>query len=396
MTTFKLIIVVLLWMVALWRLPAAMRVPRQRAMWVAFTGLAVAATTSIAAVGVRIDTLTGVNNASVLVRQLVGVVAIGAVLDFVIAMARPNLLHASRRPNLVVGLAVMVAMAALFFNVSQPTRVENFYEAYRDSATATGYSLSFVLYLALATAVASWMCFSYSRDAARSWLRAGLRLLGAGTGIGTAYSLFRSAHLISRLLPFGFPLSDADVQRVADAIEYSAIALIILGNCIAPVGVLKATVADLRAIRRLKPLWASLTEAVPEVVLPDSLRRRPRIRLHRVVIEIRDASRTLSAYATESIRSRAHATASAHGYRGARLALTTEALWLRAARQARLDGVPPTAVGEPPGQVEDQLRVLELEPEGLDFDTEVQRLTQLSIAYCSSPVLTDAAQPAAS
>lgn len=396
MTTFKLIIVVLLWLVALWRLPAAVRVPKQRAMWVAFTGLAVAATTSISAVGVRIDVLTGVNNASVLARQLVGIIAIGAVLDFVIAMARPNLLRASRKPNLVVGLAVMVAMTALFFNVPQPTRVENFYDAYRDSATATGYSLSFVVYLALATAVASWMCFSYSRDAARSWLRAGLRLLGAGTGIGTAYSLFRAAHLVSRLLPFGFPLGDASVQRVADAIEYSAITLIILGNCIAPVGVLKSTVADLRAIRRLKPLWASLTEAVPEVVLPASLRRRPRVRLHRIVIEIRDASRTLSAYATESVRARAHATASAHDYEGERLALTTEALWLRAARQARLDGAPLNDVREPSKSLENHLRVLELEPEGLDFDAEVQRLTQLSIAYHSSSVRTVAAPPAAS
>ncbi|MFF3157999.1 MAB_1171c family putative transporter [Streptomyces sp. NPDC057910] len=396
MTTFKLTTVVLLWLVALWRLPAAIRLPKQRAMWVAFTGLALAATTSIPSVGLRIDTVTGFNNASVLARQLVGIVAIGAVLDFVIAMARPNLLRASRTPNLLVGVAVMAAMTALFSNVPQPTRVENFYDAYHDSATAAGYSLSFVIYLALATAVASWMCFSYSRDAARSWLRAGLRLLGAGTGIGTVYSLFRAAHLVSRLFSFGFPLGDAAVQQVADVIEYGAIALIIIGNCIAPVGVLKAAAADWRAVRRLKPLWASLTEAVPEVVLPTTVRRRPRIRLHRVVIEIRDASRTLSAYATEPARAQAYATASAQGCEGEQLALTAEALWLRGARQARLEGVPLTEAGEPPNPVGDQLRSPELEPEGLDFDTEVQRLTQLSIAYHSSAALTIAAQPAAS
>ncbi|MGW8329432.1 MAB_1171c family putative transporter [Streptomyces sp. NPDC055897] len=395
MTTFKLIIVALLWIVAFWRLPAAIRLPKQRAMWVAFTGLALAATTSIPSVGLRIDTVTGFNNASVLTRHLVGIVAIGAVLEFVIAMARPNLLRASRKPNVLVGVAVMATMTALFFTVPQPTRVENFYEAYRDSTPAVGYSLSFVAYLALATAVASWMCFSFSRHAARSWLRAGLRLLGAGTAIGTVYSLLRAAHLVSQLLPFGFPIGAAQVQRIADAIEYVAIALIIVGNCIAPIGVLKAAASDWRDLRRLKPLWAALTEAVPEVVLPAMARRRPRIRLHRVVIEIRDAARTLSAYATVSVRANAHAMAAAQGYEGEQLALTTEALWLRVARQARLEGVSLAEPGATPTPVGEQQPLSELDPDGLDFDTEVQRLKQLSNAYASSATLTLAAQPAA-
>ncbi|MEU7183222.1 MULTISPECIES: MAB_1171c family putative transporter [Streptomyces] len=389
MTAIKLTIVVLLWMVALWRLPAAIRRPQQRSMWVAFTGLAAAITSSVPLLASQIDNVTGVNNASVLAKHMVGIVAIGAVLDFVIAMAHPHLLKASRKPIMMISACIMIVMVSLYSAVPQPARVENFYEAYRDNAFAVGYCLTFVVYLALATAMASWMCLSYSRYAARSWLRAGLRLLGAGTGIGAVYSLFRAAHLISLLCRSGFAFSDAQVQVIADAIEYTAIALIIIGNCIAPVGVLKDTVADWNNVRRLRPLWASLTQAVPEVVLKTTLRRRPRVRLHRVVIEIRDAARALSAYMTVELRDRAHTAAAPHGHENDRLALITEALCLKAARQARLDGLP-ALEEERASSAAEQPRCLDLE--GTDFDAEVERLVQLSIAYHSPTVNTFAAQ----
>ncbi len=49
-----------------------------------------------------------------------------------------------------------------------------------------------------------------------------------------------------------------------------------------------------REDRELKPLWSLVTEAIPEVVLPSKRRYSARVRLHRRVVETRDALTQLS------------------------------------------------------------------------------------------------------
>ncbi|MFD9374650.1 MAB_1171c family putative transporter [Streptomyces sp. NPDC059999] len=373
MNTIKLATVILLWLVVLWRLPAAIRKARQRAMWTAFLGLAAAATTSIPAVGVSIDTVLGAHNASVLVKHILGIVAIAAVLEFVIAMSRPQLLERSRPYNVAVGIVVAATMTGLFCAVGQPTRVANFYEAYRDSLPALGYSLTFVLYLAAAMFAASWMCVTAARLAARTWLRAGLWLLGVGTGVGTVYGLLRATHLVYQMLDATFPMEEDEFQPLADAVQYLAILLIILGNAVAPVDVLRSARHDWQAARRLRPLWRELTTAAPDVVLAAPLGRNPRIQLHRVVIEIRDAASALDPYVPEALRD-PHADAA------------RQAAGLFAARQSKLGGHHPD--GSDAGHFTINETATELDE--LDFDAEVQRLTALADAYqaVSAPIPT--------
>ncbi|MCB5165739.1 hypothetical protein LG634_12945, partial [Streptomyces bambusae] len=346
MNTFKLVIAVLLWAVALWRLPAAVWRPRQRSTWLAFTGLAVATTVGIPSIALAIDTATGVNDLCVLIKNLIGIGACAAVLDLVIAMARPDLLRRSRRFVAAGSAAAMALLTTLFFQVPRPVRVDNFYEDHADSAAATGYCLTFVAYLALATAFGSWLCLGYSRKSGRSFLRTGLQVLGVGLGIGTVYSLFRTTHLSARLLGLPFPMTEPAAQYTADAIEYLAIFLIIIGNSLAPLGTLMQALRDWRSLRAVRPLWVSLTAAVPDIVLGTRVRRGPRIRLHRAVIEIRDAALVLSPYADAGMRERALAAAREAGPAGEAPETTAQALWLRAAAGARARG----GAAAPPGR----------------------------------------------
>ncbi|WP_328967223.1 MAB_1171c family putative transporter [Streptomyces sp. NBC_00239] len=373
MNTFKLVIAVLLWIVTFWRLPAAVRRPQQRSTWLAFTGLAIATTIAIPPIALAIDTGTGINDLCVLIKNVIGVGACAAVLDLVIAMARPDLLRRSRRFIAAGSAAAATLLTVLFLQVPRQVRVDNFYEGHAASHAATGYCLTFVAYLALATAFGSWLCLGYGRKSGRSFLRAGLQILGFGLAVGTVYSLFRTSHLSARLLDLPFPMAEATAQYTADTIEYAAIFLIIIGNSLAPLGALVRAGRDWRSLRAIRPLWTSLTSAVPDIVLGTRVRRGPRIRLHRVVIEIRDAALVLSPYADAGTRERARAAARRTGLAGEALETAAQALWLRAAAEARARGAAPAPAEEPAAQASD----------GLDFEAEVARLRQLTAFYHS-------------
>ena len=62
----KIIILAAIWAVAIWRLPAAIRVPKQRVLWLCFAALAVAITLGIPSVGHALDTAVGIRNLSIL------------------------------------------------------------------------------------------------------------------------------------------------------------------------------------------------------------------------------------------------------------------------------------------------------------------------------------------
>jgi hypothetical protein len=72
--------------------------------------------------------------------------------------------------------------------------------------------------------------------------------------------------------------------------------LIIIGNSLPAFGVLFRAVRASRTTKDLHPLGVSLTTGVPGIVLNTGLRHNPRLRLHRTVIEIRDATLVLSSY----------------------------------------------------------------------------------------------------
>ncbi|AEW97364.1 MULTISPECIES: MAB_1171c family putative transporter [Streptomycetaceae] len=378
MSTAKIVVLVMLWAVTFWRLPSAVRVARQRALWVAFACISAASTLGVPEIQRVTDLDTGVHNLATLGKNLLGIAGSAAILDFVISIARPAAVRRSRPPLLAFAAVAMAGMTVLFAATPRATEADNFFDASIGSLPGTGYCLVFLGYLGVAMSVATWLFWSYGRHAGAGSLRVGLRVLGTGTALGALYSLFRSAHLAVHLTRLAFPLDDVTANAVADVVEYSAITLIIVGNSIPAVGVLLRSLRDRRSLRRLRPLWSSLTEAVPDVVLDAPVSRGPRIRLHRRVIEIRDAALVLAAYGGQEVRDRARRAAERADLPAAQRAALAEALWLRTARAAKLTGAAPVtapaAAAQPPSPELD-----------FDFPTEVRRLRELAAVY-HSPV----------
>ncbi len=384
MNTVKDTVLALLWAVTLWRLPAAVRVPRQRALWTAFASIAAASTLGEPGVVDHVDRLAGIHNLSTLGKNLLGIVGSAAILDFVVAIARPGALPRARRALTVLAAVSMTAMSVLFALAPRPTEVGDFYQANVGSVAGTAYCMVFTGCLGVAMTVATWLFWGYSRHAGAAWLRSGLRLLGAGTALGALYSLLRAALMLLGFLRPG--VVDATASTVADVVENAAIALIIVGSSLPAVGVLWRSVRDWRALRRIQPLWAELTGAVPDIVLDARSHLTPRVRLHRTVIEVRDAVLVLSSYVPEHVRRQAEHTADLSGVQGDRRAALAEAIWLRTACAAKLDGAGIVSESERKATASDSM--------DLDFDAEVARLLVLSEAYHSPAARTHSKETA--
>ncbi|WP_234433886.1 MAB_1171c family putative transporter [Streptomyces rimosus] len=367
-----------LWAVAIWRSPSAVRAVKQRPVWIAFTSIAAATTLGHSAVEGLLNGATGINNLATLGKNLLGILGCSAILQFVISMARPQAICTSRRALTACGLTSAFALAFLFALTPRPHNVDNFFEASTGQPLGTAYCCVFLVYLGVSMVIATWLFMSYSRHAGAAWLRVGLSFLGIGTATGALYTAFRTAHMLTRLAHQPFLTGDNTAQAVADVIEYTAIAFIIIGNSVPACGVLWGSLSDWRTLRRLRPLWNSLTGAVPDIVLEAPIHRGPRIRLHRQIIEIRDATLILASYAPPHLREEADHRAAQATPDGERRTTLAEAFWLRTACEAKRAGARPvTDCAEEPTAPSEHLDF------DFDFDTEVARIRQLCEAYHS-------------
>ncbi|MDK1472600.1 hypothetical protein QNO07_04015 [Streptomyces sp. 549] len=338
-------VLILLWTMVLWRAPAALRPggpAKQRPLWFTFAALTVAMTLRLPDVMTTLDGHTGVNNLSTLLKHLLGVLAAASLLEFVFGMTRPDN-RSGQRLRLAVTGTVMAVLVALFAVMPRETEVADFYETSAGSVTATGYLLVFFGFLGSAMAAAAWLFWGSSRHAGAGWLRTGLRILGAGTAAGVAYAVVRATYLVLRLTTRADdPARDATVSDTTDVLKHVAIALIVIGSSVPAVGVAWQSARYWAHLRRLRPLWHDLTAAVPEVVLDERLRRRElRLRLHRTVVEIRDALLALQPHVTTAHRDAAEEAATAAGPTGTDRRAVAEAGWVELARAAKLAGHPP-------------------------------------------------------
>lgn len=371
----EIAVLIMLWTVTIWRVPSAVRTVKQRALWTAFAALTLSMTLRLPGVMRGLDDWAGVNNLSTLVKHWLGVIAAGAVVEFVVAIARPETGRRLRARH-YAALTAMTAMAVLFaFFVPRTHEVTDFFEANAGHGWATVYYLVFVVYLGIAMATATWLFWGSARHASARWLRIGVRLMGIGTAVGVLYTLVRSGYMTSRLLGLTDSTSDIAVDNATDALKYMAIGSILVGSSIPAFGVAWRTVQDGRHHRQLQPLWQDLTAVTPDIVLKTGLLRSPRLRLYRRVIEIRDAALALDAYTDGDVRERAQAAARQAGFDPA-TSPAAEALWMRAAREGKARGALPVANAQEPGTdgIDD-----------LDFAKEVERLLQLARIY-HSPV----------
>ncbi|GAA1965319.1 MAB_1171c family putative transporter [Kitasatospora viridis] len=367
----KLLILLLIWAVTLWRLPAALRSPQQRPLWNAFAGVTGLLTIGLPAVASQVDRLGGVPDLALLLEHLLGLFACSAGLTFCGRTARPELAARWRRPQLATLITAQLGLVLCFARLHHPTETADFYQDYPRSGTACLYALIVVGYLGVSMGTGSWLFGTYARRAGTRSLRLGLAVLGLGTATGFGYALLRGWQIL--LETAGRPMCLAD--RWLYRVEWTATALVVVGSLIPALGVACRGLRDRLIARRLHPLWAELTAAVPEVVLAERLGRGPRLRLHRLVIEIRDAALVLAPYAAEEARHRAGAAPDE------RTGALAEASWLRTAIARRAGGQRPAEHREAPPPPAPAGPACPDELDELDFDSETRRLVRLAAAY---------------
>ncbi|MBB1247063.1 hypothetical protein GL263_26460 [Streptomyces durbertensis] len=343
-------VLALLWGMVLWRAPAAYRAPGQRMLWLTFAALTVSMTLRLPGVMHAIDEGTGVNNLSTLCKHFFGITAAAALLEFVFGITRPGSRQGVRL-RFATALGTFLVLTALFTVIPRDVAADRFFEAHAGAPAATAYLLVWYAYLGTAMAVAASLFLSAARQAGAGWLRTGLRLLGAGTGAGVLYALLRVGYLLLRLVGVAGDAEDPAATDATDLLKHAAILLILFGTVIPAWGIGWRGLRQARHLRRLRRLWTELTEAVPEVVLDEELRRGElRLRLHRRIVEIRDAVLALQPYIDDELRAAAWRAAENSGAEGERLRAVADACWVETARRAKLAGRPPRDVGRGPGQ----------------------------------------------
>ncbi|MEU5085111.1 MULTISPECIES: MAB_1171c family putative transporter [Streptomyces] len=327
----QILVATMLWAVALWRAPSLRHSRKQRAISLAFLSLAAAMTLEVPAVSAHFDSVTGIASTAYLLKHMLGLISAAAVLEFVIAVVRPQgFLQRSRH---ALEAACLLLMPAAFALAPDDARVpDDIVFAHETSRWALLHVGVFTLYIGCAMTVTAILFLHAARHARDRWIRAGHTLLGLGGAIGVLYALQRLVHLAH--IATG-DATAADVHRadaVSTTLKVAAIAAITAGSCLSPLSVAATALRQRRALPRLEPLWRTLTDAVPSVVLPiNPGHARTRLLLHRRLVEISDATLTLREYVPADLQHRALDMAKSAGYPPRARSAVAEAAWLKTA-----------------------------------------------------------------
>ncbi|MER7167897.1 MAB_1171c family putative transporter [Micromonospora sp. NPDC000207] len=359
--------------------------PPRRAICVAFGAFAAGVTLAVAPVANLVDQATGLPN-------LAKVVSHGCALT-IAASAQNMLLHLSlpadrasarsRRWIWFTGgaFAVMVALFAHTLGYPEPVRLT---VEYATDPVVTAYLLIFMVTGFLAYCVdITRLCWRFARICGRPWLRRGLRV----TAVGAGFALLYSANKIGYLLAHRAGSQPAGEEQIAAVLVTISALLMLTGLTMPAWGPLFAVTRrldDLRAWRRLHPLWRDVVAALPELELDDSLRRPltalrdSEYALTRRVAEIRDGRLALRPYLDTAVTATACRLADAAGLTGDDRRATVEAAQLACALRARRAGTP----ADDPQPADDLHR-----PSG-GYAGEVAWLSLVTDAYAHSPVVT--------
>ncbi|MFF4601508.1 MAB_1171c family putative transporter [Streptomyces sp. NPDC001339] len=303
-----------LWATILVRLPAVIRSPHQRGLWLAVTSAA-AATTMGHPYAVRlVVALTHTPHLAPLAQDLFGVLSAGAVLHFVAFSTLPDAPGA--KPKLWKAAGVVLPAMVLLDLMSGPhIRPGAHTPDVPDPSTA--YWLLMIGAHLVANTACVVMCRQYEKAGAGRSLRLSLRLFGWGTALAGVFWLGQLARLLLHvqwLTPCLRPLMDLhSLLRAAALLVPVAFAL-------------GRSASDIATVWRLWPLWHELARAVPQVIL-----EKPRARLveilwprsswrllaYRKVIEIRDSVLVLCPHTEPAVldQARRHVTAAGTEWR---------------------------------------------------------------------------------
>jgi hypothetical protein len=330
-------VLVILWLVVLWRVPTLWHDRWKRAPWIALFALAVALTVDVPSVLRWIDRSSGIADLATLVRHLSGVAASAAVLDWVAVLASargPVRLRAHHG----LAAAAMAAMIVLFALMRRPESLN--FTAIAAGGLAFAYLQVFYAYLGGAMGVGAVLFWRVQRLSPRGTVRWGFWLLATGNTCGFCYAACQTGYVAARVLGW---VSGASaivwVGRTSD-LQDLAILLILGGLCVPAFGVPWEACRDLAALRSLRSLWRDLVTAVPDITAGElnysagGPARSPHIRLIRRAAEIRDAALALRCVVSPALVAEARQRLIVLGLEGIELDAAAEACWFGLAVRA--------------------------------------------------------------
>jgi hypothetical protein len=317
--------------------------PAARALLGVLVWLALSTTLFAPPVYRLIGEVTGEPNLAILLAQSCGLVVLWPACNLLLyqqhgeASARRI---ARRRYLLLPGLLVL--SVALWW-LGRGDRIEPEY-VYRSADVPGAVAFMMIHHAALAVAgVYCWRsCARRSRTASGD-LRWGLRLV-AGAGAGALVMVtYDASFFAATLLDVPTDLW-GDVPVVMATMLHTSTTLLAVGATVPDWGPRALHAArTVLALHRLQPLWREVTSAVPGVVLAHAYSRWDLSRrLHRTVVEIRDAQLVLRSHQPSA--EEVAALTAASRLRGADLKAYAEAADLALSVRMKAQGVP-----RPPG-----------------------------------------------
>jgi hypothetical protein len=353
----KLAILAVLWTVTLWRARAALKNPAKRPMWSAFAALAVSLTIELPQIGPHLDAALHVTNISTLIKHLAGMLAAASVLEWVIGSTQPTrrLGHILAWRHLMTGTA-MAALGALFAFVP---RIESsdFIDTAPGHPVTIAYEMVWLGYLGLAMLCASTMfAVAWHRSAGNGRvMQTSFALLTIGTALGVIYATWRVVVLAASLSGAATATQSDTGFGISNAIQDSAIVLILIGTCVP--AAMKAIWfhQDRRDLIALRPLWELVIPYRPATVIDDEPqaegdlrgRRLLSFRLIHRIIEIRDALGVLYEYCDLDPAPHVEAFANSIGLTGIDRDALVEAVTIRYAILSARTGSGGHAIVEP-------------------------------------------------
>lgn len=341
-----------LWVLVLWRIDKVRRPGAERSLWFVLAMLACAITVDTDGPRRLADHALAAVGGAAWVWTCCAVLAAAGARSLVVHTRAGRQDVRSRRLHLAVAAAALAVVTLSFvFTPSQPAlhhasaallQRAPFYAGTVQSVARWSVWLAFVTWALVGMAEVTAEAAGHADRATPGRLATGLRLGALGCTIGYGYVALKVVVVAAWALGVGPQLLVVD--QIAIGVAFLSIALIASGATY-DAGLARAragvrTAGQLRALRRLGPLWSVLYQAAPRSAATLTTSGiRPR--LSRRVLEIRDRQLALRPYVGPDAPRRALESAQAAGYRGEQAKAVAEAAWLEAARLAKAAGSTP-------------------------------------------------------
>lgn len=351
-----------LWVVVAVRIYNRPTTPGQRSFLAMFLALTVGATLRLSPVENVLATLTGIEDAAVLPKHLVVMLASTLLLGWVESVVPPGDKEPAWRrwvgfkPRMIA-LSVFSIAAIAAFPFAEPAIIaadgsRDFASAQYGDVAGTVHLTVYLLSIGSAMVPSVLLFLTVARRTDDRLLRLCMRLMALGAAVGSFYPVYRISFLLCGFTGWTYPLSEEEFHLGGSVIQLVTILFVIVGSSVRAADFALRAFRLRRGLIALRPLWEELVSVLP----PDVVRRRLKDgtsaqeerrrlrdlygRLDQRVVDISDASFELLPWVGQDLHRDALIEAHAAGLHGAEARAAQEALCLRIARQKAVDGEP--------------------------------------------------------